>query len=162
MYHFNRKHVDNPELILSTIALHAVFVLFSRYMKKAIDNSTKGMLNVVVTEILASFMFVACIFEKGLWYANVNEDYFHVATAAQLGFIHFNTIESFINLTCPLTLIVPGEYYLKVKFSKLSNDDPYISSSTLYPIYPASQIRWVSFGSMGKSQNLTFWLILSS
>ena len=84
-----RAHVENPELILSTIALHAVFVLFSKFMKKAIDNSTMGMLQVILTEILASFMFVACIFEKGLWYQNVNENYFHVATAAQ--FIYFVT-----------------------------------------------------------------------
>ena len=84
-----RAHVENPELILSTIALHAVFVLFAKFMKKAIDNSTMGMLQVILTEILASFIFVACIFEKGLWYQNVNENYFHVATAAQ--FIYFVT-----------------------------------------------------------------------
>jgi len=78
-----RAHVDNPELILSTIAVHAIFVVFSRIAKKIIDSSMTGILNLVVTEILASFMFVACVFEKGLWFQHVNETYFHVATAAQ-------------------------------------------------------------------------------
>jgi len=98
-----RSHVKNPELILSTIALHAVFILFSRCMKKAIDNSTTGKLNVILHEIVASFMFVALIFEKGLWYENVNENYFHIATAAQ--YIFFVTFA--IGASNPLGLIRP-------------------------------------------------------
>ena len=52
-------------------------------MKKVIDGAASGPVNLVLCEILASFIFVSCIMEKGLWYANVNENYFHVATAAQ-------------------------------------------------------------------------------
>ena len=52
-------------------------------MKKVIDGVASGPVNLVLCEILASFIFVSCIMEKGLWYANVNENYFHVATAAQ-------------------------------------------------------------------------------
>jgi len=78
-----RSHVDNPELILSTIAFHAIAALFGKWMKKVIDGVASGPVNLVLCEILASFIFVSCIMEKGLWYANVNENYFHVATAAQ-------------------------------------------------------------------------------
>ena len=52
-------------------------------MKKVIDGVASGPVNLVLCEILASFIFVSCIMEKGLWYVNVNENYFHVATAAQ-------------------------------------------------------------------------------
>lgn len=83
-----RETVNNPELILSAIAVHAVFALFAKIMKQTIDSSFKksGMTNLILTEILASFMFVACIMEKGLWFENVNEVYFHFATAAQVIF----------------------------------------------------------------------------
>lgn len=84
-----REQVDNPELILSAVAVHAVFIIFSRFMKKVIDESTSGKLNLILTEIVASFMFICLIYEKGLWFKNVNETYFHVATAAQT--IYFMT-----------------------------------------------------------------------
>ena len=113
MVKYGRSHVDNPELILSTIAFHAIAALFGKWfvflpifyqpfstfrhiflfyptmtqwyfrMKKVINGVASGPVNLVLCEILASFIFVTCIMEKGLWYVNVNENYFHVATAAQ-------------------------------------------------------------------------------
>ena len=59
-----REVVNNPELILSAIAVHAVFAVFSKFMKQVIDSNFKGMVNLILTEILASFMFVSCIMEK--------------------------------------------------------------------------------------------------
>lgn len=79
-----RRHVDNPELILSCIALHAVLIMLGNVSKKIINQSSSGLLKIILTEIVSSFMFLCCICEKGLWYENVNETYFHVATAAQV------------------------------------------------------------------------------
>lgn len=79
-----RETVNNPELILSAIAVHAVFAVFGKVMKQTIDAGFTGLTNLILTEILASFIFVACILEKGLWFTNVNEVYFHVATGAQV------------------------------------------------------------------------------
>ena len=61
-------------------------------MKKVIDGVASGPVNLVLCEILASFIFVSCIMEKGLWYANVNENYFHFATAAQANVLDFSSL----------------------------------------------------------------------
>ena len=45
-------------------------------LKAVIDGISSGVVNLILTEIVASFIFVACICEKGLWYANVNEESF--------------------------------------------------------------------------------------
>jgi len=85
-----RQHVNNPELILSCVALHSVLILLTNASSKIIKNSSSGLLQIILTEIVSSFMFICAIWEKGLWFENVNETYFHFATAAQvIYFTHF-------------------------------------------------------------------------
>ena len=67
-----RETVNNPELILSAIAVHAVFAVFGKLMKQTIDASVNGLANLILTEMLASFIFVACVLEKVL----ISGDYF--------------------------------------------------------------------------------------
>ena len=84
--------------VISLLAIFATFskkfinstYLFLPFSPFQSDFSSSGLLRIILTEIVSSFMFICAIWEKGLWFENVNETYFHFATAAQvIYFTHF-------------------------------------------------------------------------
>ncbi|CAG5104487.1 Oidioi.mRNA.OKI2018_I69.chr1.g1277.t2.cds [Oikopleura dioica] len=83
-------YVKHPELMVDYVAVVSLLAIFATFSKKIINANSSGLLRIVLTEIVSSFMFICAIWEKGLWFENVNETYFHFATAAQvIYFTHF-------------------------------------------------------------------------
>merc|ERR1719223_813070 len=85
-----RDNVKHPELMVDYVAVISFLAVFATFSKKLISSNSSGLLRIILTEIVSSFMFICAVWEKGLWFENVNETYFHFATAAQvIYFTHF-------------------------------------------------------------------------